>query len=264
MSVEVDTRTLVITAAAASKASGEADPELSYSSSGLLGQDSITGSLARANGETTGVYPITQGSLSAGDNYTISFTSANFVITGLKAADDSIQKPGDGSALKIPMADLLTNDGTLNANGQIVSVPNLTITGAQSSLGAALPIRGQFILFLPTTNGQETLTYTVSNGSATSTATVTLTVEAEAPSFSMQIIKRGTATFNGTSTAVTHDFLGVPNQTYRIQYSTDLSSWTDVPDQSSGSTGSFSVTFTRSGNHVTSWNSSMFFRATKP
>ena len=255
---------LTITAAAASKASGEADPSLTYSSDGLLAGGSITGSLARASGETTGSYPITQGSLSAGSNYTISFTAANFVITGLKAMADSIQKPGTISALKIPVADLLANDGTLGANGEVVAAPNLTVTAAQTSLGAALAIRGQFILFLPTTNGEETLTYTVSNGTATSTATVTLTGEASAPPFSLAVIKRGTAAFSGGSTSVTHDFLGVPNQTYRIQYTTDLSTWTTAPDQSSGSTGSFSVTFTQSGDLAAAWNSQMFFRATKP
>jgi len=264
VNVTVAQRPLTITAAAASKALGEPDPTLTYSSSGLLAGGSITGSLARSSGETTGSYPITQGTLSAGSNYTISFTGANFVITGLKAMADSIQKPGDGSALKIPVASLLANDGTLNADGEIVAAPNLTITGAQTSLGAALAIRGQFILFLPTTNGQETLTYTVSNGTATSTATVTLTGEASAPPFSLEVIKRGTAAVSGDSTSVTHDFLGVPNQTYRIQYSTNLSTWTTAPDQSSGATGSFSVTFTQSGNFAAAWNSQMFFRATKP
>jgi len=264
VSVTVAPRPLTITAAAASKASGATDPTLTYSSSGLLAGDSITGSLARSSGETTGSYPITQGTLSAGSNYTISFTGANFVITGLKAMPDSIQKPSDGSALKIPVASLLANDGTLNANGEIVAASNLTITGAQTSLGAALVLRGQFILFLPTTNGQETLTYTVGNGTATSTATVTLTGEASAPPFSLEVIKRGTAAFSGGSTSVTHDFLGVPNQTYRIQYTTNLSTWTTAPDQSSGATGSFSVTFTQSGDLAAAWNSQMFFRATKP
>jgi hypothetical protein len=264
VNVAVSPRALTITAGAASKASGAADPTLTYSSDGLLAGGSITGSLARASGETTGSYPITQGTLSAGSNYTISFTGANFFITGLKAMADSIQKPGTISALKIPVADLLANDGTLGVTGEVVPAPNLTVTAAQTSLGAPLAIRGQFILFLPATTGEETLTYTVSNGTATATATVTLTGEASAPSFSLEVIKRGTAAFSGGSTSVTHDFLGVPNLTYRIQYSTDLSSWTTAPDQSSGSTGSFSVTFTQSGDFAASWNSQMFFRATKP
>jgi hypothetical protein len=264
LSANITAKDLTITAAAASKASGATDPTLTYSSNGLLDGGSITGSLARASGETAGVYPITQGTLSAGGNYSISFTGANFVITGLRAVADSIQKPSDGSALKIPVASLLANDGSLNASGEIVAEPNLTVTAAQTSLGAALTIRGQFILFLPTTNGVETFTYTVSNGTATSTATVTLTGDASAPSFSLELIKRGTAASSGGSTSVTHDFLGVPNQTYRIQYSTNLSNWTTAPDQSSGSTGSFSVTFTQSGDHAASWNNQMFFRATKP
>src|SRR4029078_764040 len=41
----------------------------------------FTGSLARASGENVGTYAITQGSLSAGTNYNILFTGANFSIT---------------------------------------------------------------------------------------------------------------------------------------------------------------------------------------
>ena len=40
-----------------------------------------TGSLSRASGENVGSYAISQGTLSAGGNYTIAFTGANFAIT---------------------------------------------------------------------------------------------------------------------------------------------------------------------------------------
>ena len=41
----------------------------------------LTGSLTRATGENVGSYAIGQGTLSAGGNYTIAFTGANFSIT---------------------------------------------------------------------------------------------------------------------------------------------------------------------------------------
>ena len=62
------------------KAYGEADPRLTYTSGGLLNNDSITGTLSRETGENVGTYAITVGGLTAGDNYAISFTSANLTI----------------------------------------------------------------------------------------------------------------------------------------------------------------------------------------
>jgi hypothetical protein len=74
-------KTVTVTAAAKSKEYGEEDPELAYLSSGLLGSDVFTGSLVREPGENAGTYAITQGSLSAGGNYTIDYVGAVFTIT---------------------------------------------------------------------------------------------------------------------------------------------------------------------------------------
>ena len=74
-------KTVTVTAAAKSKEYGEEDPELTYLSSGLLGSDVFTGSLVREPGESAGTYAITQGSLSAGGNYTIDYVGAVFTIT---------------------------------------------------------------------------------------------------------------------------------------------------------------------------------------
>jgi len=76
----VSAATLTITAAAKSKTYGDVDPALTYNSSGLIGADSISGSLARASGDTVGTYAITQGSLDAGSNYSISFNGANLTV----------------------------------------------------------------------------------------------------------------------------------------------------------------------------------------
>ncbi|WP_173012493.1 MBG domain-containing protein [Niveispirillum sp. SYP-B3756] len=72
---------LTITANTASKVYGDADPSLTYTSSGLLEGDSITGSLIRAGGENTGRYAISQGSVTAGGNYAITYTGAELAIT---------------------------------------------------------------------------------------------------------------------------------------------------------------------------------------
>lgn len=54
------------------KTFGEKDGELTYTlSPALVGNDKMTGALARGAGEDAGTYPINLGTLSAGDNYTL-------------------------------------------------------------------------------------------------------------------------------------------------------------------------------------------------
>ncbi|MBB6239669.1 gliding motility-associated-like protein [Pedobacter sp. AK013] len=77
----ITNKVLTITAQAKSKVYGEIDPSLTYTSSGLVGTDVITGMLARATGENVGTYAINQGSLTAGSNYNINYVSADLIIT---------------------------------------------------------------------------------------------------------------------------------------------------------------------------------------
>ncbi len=78
----ITARPLTVTATAATKVYGDADPVLAYTFTGTLATgDSFTGALARAAGEAVGTYAINQGTLTAGPNYTITFTGANLTIT---------------------------------------------------------------------------------------------------------------------------------------------------------------------------------------
>ena len=93
--------TVTVTAEAKSKTYGEADPALTYTSSGLVGSDTLTGALTREAGENAGTYAIGQGTLTAGDNYTISYTGANFTINKAAitiTADDKSSKYGEDIA----------------------------------------------------------------------------------------------------------------------------------------------------------------------
>lgn len=66
---------------AKSKTYGEGDPALTYTySPGLNEGNSFSGSLERIAGEDVGDYLISKGSLTAGDNYVLSFTNANLTI----------------------------------------------------------------------------------------------------------------------------------------------------------------------------------------
>ncbi|WP_206245788.1 MBG domain-containing protein [Novosphingobium terrae] len=62
---------------------GSVIPALLYTQSGLVSGDSLGGALTTgaAQGSNVGTYAINQGSLSAGSNYTVTYTGANFAIT---------------------------------------------------------------------------------------------------------------------------------------------------------------------------------------
>ena len=78
----INKRTLTVTPDAKSRVYGGTDPALTYTAQGLLDPADLTGALSRAQGETVGDYAITQGTLAANDNYTLSFTQGvKFTIT---------------------------------------------------------------------------------------------------------------------------------------------------------------------------------------
>src|SRR5262249_24818867 len=77
-------RDLTVTADPSTKIYGASDPALTFTHGTLYNGDTdsvFTGSLTRASGENVGTYAITDGSLSAGSNYNILFTGADFSIT---------------------------------------------------------------------------------------------------------------------------------------------------------------------------------------
>ena len=81
LSIGLNQIPVAVTAIAASKVYGTSDPVLTYSvSPSLSAGDSFTGSLTRTAGENVGNYAISQGTLSAGSGYLITFVGANFDI----------------------------------------------------------------------------------------------------------------------------------------------------------------------------------------
>jgi hypothetical protein len=87
---------LNVTADAQTKVYGAALPALTFTQTGLLGGDSFVGSLATTAtaGSDVAAYPILLGSLSAGGNYAIHFTTNNLLVTPapLAVVADSKQK----------------------------------------------------------------------------------------------------------------------------------------------------------------------------
>jgi YVTN family beta-propeller protein len=78
----IDARLVTVTADPKTKIYGNADPPLTFNITGgsLKTGDAFSGNLVRVAGENVGTYPIQQGTLSLGGNYTLTFIGANLTI----------------------------------------------------------------------------------------------------------------------------------------------------------------------------------------
>ena len=127
---DIAKRGLSVSAGNQEKYTGDADPALTYSITlgSLLSGDQLTGALARAAGEAPGDYAIGQGSLSAGGNYSITFTPGTLTITVNPATNQpqtlravplpsGIQPPpAAGSGISIDASALCAEDTSCVAN----------------------------------------------------------------------------------------------------------------------------------------------------
>ena len=112
--ITITKKTLTVTAAAKSKTYGAADPSLTYTATGLVGSDKVTGALVRDAGENVGTYAIRQGTLTASANYALSFTGANFIIAKATLPGGG-EEPGDGT---VPQGGVSKFDATTMYDGK--------------------------------------------------------------------------------------------------------------------------------------------------
>jgi hypothetical protein len=97
---DIARRVIGVTADNLSKTQGANDPVLTYTigSGSLVTGDTLSGALTRAAGEIPGPYAITQGTLSAGGNYTLNFTPGTLTIN----LNPVSQQPQTLRALTLP------------------------------------------------------------------------------------------------------------------------------------------------------------------
>ncbi|MDH7975481.1 YDG domain-containing protein [Sphingomonas sp. AR_OL41] len=97
---DITRRVVALAADNLSKTQGASDPTFTYqiSSGSLVAGDSFSGALTRASGELPGPYAITQGTLSAGNNYTLNFTPGTLTIN----LNPVTQQPQTLRALTLP------------------------------------------------------------------------------------------------------------------------------------------------------------------
>ncbi len=110
----VSARAITISADAKSKSFGSSDPELTWqvTSGSLVGADAFSGALYRLAGEQPGTYPITQGTLSLGANYSIAYVGSTLTITSTATVPPGASPPsagggasgggGSGSSVTLP------------------------------------------------------------------------------------------------------------------------------------------------------------------
>ena len=109
-----------------SKEYGDSDPELTYTSSGLVTGDELTGALSRAEGEIVGgTYAISQGTLNNANNtnYNISFTDGIFFTITAKSLGSGIA-PATGITI-----DAITK------SGNTYSVPGINHNSTPLTVG---------------------------------------------------------------------------------------------------------------------------------
>ena len=115
----ISARKITVTADATTKVYGNDDPQLTYkvTTGSLITGDSLTGSLSRTPGGDVGHYPITQGTLTAGSNYELTFVSADLTITPrpiIVTAKDANKIYGDlDPAFEFTLSSALVNGDSL-------------------------------------------------------------------------------------------------------------------------------------------------------
>jgi YDG domain/MBG domain (YGX type)/Fibronectin type III domain len=81
LAANITAKPMLVTAAAKSKVYGAVDPALTHTDTGLVNGDVVSGALSRAVGDTVGKYAITQGTITAGNNYALAFEGDTLSVT---------------------------------------------------------------------------------------------------------------------------------------------------------------------------------------
>ena len=212
---------------------------------------------------------------------------------------DPLRLPGETIALDTTVGstetytfNMVAQVGSVTASGvQLVSASGSVATSPQSITFGAIPSKsvGDSFTLGATASSDLPVSYSSSNPSVATVAGNVVTIVGSGSvmitasqggnsSYSpatevsqgittyattaLRVASLGTPVLNGGQTSVQHTFIGNPNATYTIEYKTDLSAatWSTITVPT-GASGTFSATFTSSGDYVNAWKNRMFFRA---
>ena len=187
----IDPAGLAITAEDKSKTYGAADPSLTYTESGLFPDDSITGELIREAGEDAGAYHILQGSVTAGDNYALTYDTATLTIdpAALSIGVTAEDKVYDGNR----EAEVSLSDNRLSEDSLILSYTSALFANKHVGSGKEVSVLGIAVA------GSDAGNY-LANTEATDTASIS--------SKDLLIgISAEDKIYNGNDSAKTHAFV---------------------------------------------------------
>jgi filamentous hemagglutinin family protein len=114
-------RALTVTADARSKSYGDGNPPLTWTASGLVNNDTLTGALTTSAGQYSdvGTYAIGQGSLAASGNYAVTYVGADLMVAQRAitvTADAASKTYGDANPVLAYTASGLVNGDTLTGS----------------------------------------------------------------------------------------------------------------------------------------------------
>ena len=219
-SLTITTKAITVTAVAKTKVYGASDPMLTYTvtSGSLESGDGFTGSLTRVLGNNVGTYAINQGSLSAGNNYALTYVSADLSIT-----KRSITLTADAKSKVYGASDpKLTYQITAGSLAQASDTSGLTLTRVVGENVGAYKIDTSGFASL---SSNYTITYASANLSITKRA-ITLTADAKSkvfggsdPKLTYQITSGSLAQASDTSGLTLTRIAGENVGTYKIDTS---------------------------------------------
>ena len=133
----ISARPITVTASTLNKVYGNADPALTYSltSGSMANSETLSGALSRANGEAVGNYAISQGTLAASSNYTLTYAAANLVID-----PRPVSLTGQMNYSGQPTLDTTQTGTTLSATNVVLG-DSLTLSGTAPLASAAAGTR---------------------------------------------------------------------------------------------------------------------------
>jgi gliding motility-associated-like protein len=166
----IGAKTIAVSAAAASKIYGDADPALTYTfSPSLVGGDVFTGAISRVLGEDAGSYAINQNTLALNGNYVLDYTGADLTIdaktiTVIAAAVSKIYGDAD-PALTYTFSPSLVGGDTFT--GELIRIAGENVGGYAINQNT-LALSGNYVLNYTgadLTIGAKTLTVTANDKS---------------------------------------------------------------------------------------------------
>jgi len=139
--ITINPKSIAITAITNHKTYGDVDPSFGYEvAPDLLNGDSFSGVLTRSEGENVGTYTIQQGTLSAGNNYSITFQGADFTITK-KSLNVKAENRSKNYGEANPEFTLSFNGFANNEDKSVIdALPTTTCAAVQSSNSGSYPI----------------------------------------------------------------------------------------------------------------------------